>query len=285
VVFIVLGLTTGSGDWSHFAPQAGGLDNVWTAAFGLSLMWVSFSYSGWNAAAYIAGEIERPERSVPRSLLFGTGVVMALYVLLNVVYIYALPVDVLGGAGGAPIEEVGDATARALFGASAGKLLSTLIALALVSSVSAMVMAGPRVYAAMAEDGALPRELARRSGGGAPAWSVVLQGVLAIAITLTGRFAQIVRYVGFTLTIFAALTVIAMMVLRWTRPAAARPYRTWGYPVTPILFVIGTIWIAYSQIRMNFGESLYGLGTLVFGALAYLASRLRGAGPAAQSAG
>ncbi len=272
--FIVLGLTAGHGSTAHFTAQSGGLDNVWTAAFGLALMYVSFAYSGWNAAAYIAGEIDTPERSVPRALLFGTGLVMLLYVLLNVVFLYALPVDVLGGGHGAPIEEVGDATARALFGASAGKLLSTLIALALVSSVSAMVMAGPRVYAAMAEAGALRRVLARRSGGGAPAGAVVVQGVLAIAIALTGRFDQIVRYVGFTLTIFAAMTVIAMVVMRFTHRELARPFRTFGYPVTPVLFVAGSIWIAYSQIRLNTNESLYGVGTLVFGALAYLVTKL-----------
>jgi APA family basic amino acid/polyamine antiporter len=143
-----------------------------------------------------------------------------------------------------------------------------------------MVMAGPRVYAAMAEDGALPRVLARRSGGGAPAWSVAVQGALAIAITMTGRFDQIVRYVGFTLTIFAALTVIAMVVMRRSHADRARPYRTFGYPVTPVLFVLGSIWIAYSQITLNTRESLYGVGTLVFGAAAYGVSRLRGAGDA-----
>jgi APA family basic amino acid/polyamine antiporter len=158
-----------------------------------------------------------------------------------------------------------------------------LIALALVSSVSAMVMAGPRVYAAMAEDGALPRALARRSGGGAPAWSVVVQGALAIAITLTGRFDQIVRYVGFTLTIFAALTVIAMIVLRFTRPGAPRPYRTFGYPLTPALFILGSVWIAYSQVKLYPKESVYGVGTLVFGAVAYLASRLHRPAATAQS--
>ena len=290
LVFIVAGLTAGSGDVAHFASGPGGLGNIWTSAFGLSLVYVSFSYSGWNAAAYIAGEIDQPEKNVPRALLVGTGVVMGLYVLLNVVFLYALPVHTL--ATGAvcdghpcPIEEVGAAAAGSLFGESGGRMLSTLIALALVSSVSAMVMAGPRVYAAMAEDGALPRALARRSGGGAPAWSVIVQGALAIAITLTGRFDEIVRYVGFTLVVFAALTVIAMVRLRVTRPDAARPYRTFAYPITPAIFLIGSLWIAYSEIRMNPSESLYGLATLVFGAAAYGVSRLRAPAERADSTG
>jgi APA family basic amino acid/polyamine antiporter len=292
LVFIVAGLTAGSGDFSHFSAGPGGLSNIWTGAFGLSLVYVSFSYSGWNAAAYIAGEIDKPEKNVPRALLVGTGAVMALYVLLNVVFLYALAVKTL--ATGAlcgnppspcPIEEVGAATAASLFGARGGQMLSTLIALALVSSVSAMVMAGPRVYAAMAEDGALPRALARRSGGGAPAWSVMVQGALAIAITLTGRFDEIVRYVGFTLVIFAALTVIAMVRLRMIRPDAPRPYRTIAYPLTPAIFLVGSIWIGYSEIKMNPHESLYGLATLVFGAAAYGVSRLRRTAEAANSTG
>jgi APA family basic amino acid/polyamine antiporter len=286
LVFIVAGLTAGTGDFSHFAAGPGGLGNVWTGAFGLSLVYVSFSYSGWNAAAYIAGEIDNPTKNVPRSLLVGTGAVMVLYVVLNVVFLYALPVGTLAhGAGGGPIEEVGAAAAGALFGARGGQMLSTLIALALVSSVSAMVMAGPRVYAAMAEDGALPRALARRSGGGAPAWSVIVQGALAIVITMTGRFDQIVRYVGFTLVIFAALTVIAMVRLRITRPEATRPYRTFLYPVTPAIFLLGSVWIAYSEIKMNPTESVYGLATLVFGAAAYVVSRLRRPAEAANSTG
>jgi len=294
LVFIVAGLTAGGGDFSHFASGPGGLGNVWTGAFGLSLVYVSFAYSGWNAAAYIAGEIDQPEKNVPRALLVGTGVVMVLYVLLNVVFLYALPVQTLGHGAlcdnplpvhPCAIEEVGAATAGALFGARGGQMLSTLIALALVSSVSAMVMAGPRVYAAMAEDGALPRALAKRSGGGAPGWSVIVQGLLAIAITLTGRFDEIVRYVGFTLVVFAALTIIAMIRLRMTRPDAARPYRTFGYPITPAIFLIGSIWIAYSEIRMNPLESVYGLATLGFGAAAYGVSRLRPPAEQADSTG
>jgi APA family basic amino acid/polyamine antiporter len=290
VTFIVAGLTAGTGDFAHFAAGPGGLSNIWTGAFGLSLVYVSFAYSGWNAAAYIAGEIDKPEKNVPRALLVGTGIVMALYVLLNVVFLYALPVKALASGGvcdghSCPIEEVGAAAAGSLFGARGGQLLSTLIALALVSSVSAMVMAGPRVYAAMAEDGALPRALARRSGGGAPAWSVIVQGVLAIVITLTGRFDEIVRYVGFTLVIFAGLTVIAMIRLRFQRPDAPRPYRTFLYPITPAIFLMGTVWIAYSEIRMNPRESVYGLATLVFGAVAYFLSRLRRPVEAANSPG
>jgi APA family basic amino acid/polyamine antiporter len=284
LVFIGAGLLLGSGDWGHFASHGGGVGtNLFTNDFAISLMYVSFAYSGWNAAAYIAGEIDRPERNVPRALIMGTGAVMILYVLLNVVFLYALgPVGLGEGADG-PVVEVGAAAAIGMFGVSAGTFLSTLIALALVSAVSAMVMAGPRVYAAMAEDGALPRILARRSKGNAPLVSVMLQSTIAIVIVMLGKFDEVVRYVGFTLAIFAALTVAGVIVMRFRRPDLARPYRTFLYPVTPILFVAMSCWVAYAQIKEHPVESLYVLGTLVLGAAGYFAASLRRGGPPAQS--
>jgi basic amino acid/polyamine antiporter, APA family len=270
LVFVVGGLAFGSGDWSHFASQNGGLSNVTTTAFATSLMYVSFAYSGWNAAAYIAGEVERPERTLPRSLLLGTGTVMALYVLLNVVYFYAVPSAVLAGPSDkfAPVIEVGDTAARALFGTGAGQLITSMIALALVSAVSAMVMAGPRVYVAMANDRALPSVLARHSARGVPTVAVITQGVLASVLVLLFNFDALIRFVGFTLAIFAALTVGALFVMRARGKAAS--YRTFGYPVTPIAFIALSVWIAYAQIKDHPKESgVVGL-VLVVGAVVYL---------------
>jgi len=279
--FIVAGFAVGHGDWGHFASERGGLHNVWTNNFAVALMYVSFAYSGWNAAGYIAGDIARPERNVPRALLTGTAVVMALYLLLNVVFLYAVPAQVLAsGDGGGPVAEVGDYAARALFGPRAGALLAMLIALALVSAVSAMVMAGPRVYAAMADDAALPRLLAARSRRGVPHVSVLVQGALAVLIVLIGKLDQVIRFVGFTLSIFAALTVAAVYVLRARRPDVSRPYHTFGYPVTPALFITLSAWVAYAQIRQHPVESLYVFGVLVLGAAGYVASGNRGGGSA-----
>jgi len=272
--FIGAGLMIGDGDWSHFAARAGGLRNVWTNGFAIALMYVSFSYSGWNAAAYIAGEISEPRRNLPRALLAGTGLVMVLYILLNIVFLYAVSPEVLAtpplGPHGPPaVIEVGDVAARALFGGRAGRMISTVIALALVSAVSAMIMAGPRVYAAMADDGALPPVLGKRNRRGAPLFAVLLQGALAIAFVMVGRLGELIRYVGFTLTIFAALTVGAVFVLRRRIPDAARPYHTFGYPVTPVIFLSLSAWVAYAQVRANPVESLGVLATLVSGALVY----------------
>lgn len=283
VVFIGAGLLAGTGNWDNLAAQGGGIAaNLPTTAFATSLMYVSFAYSGWNAAAYIANEVERPEKTLPRALLLGTGVVMALYVLLNIVFLYAVPSNVMAGqltpelvdAGvttawkGGPIVEVGDVAARSLFGHSAGGVVSAVISIALVSSVSAMIMAGPRVYAAMAIKRALPHQLAVFNKRGVPVNAVLVQGGLAILFILIGDLGWLFRLVGFTLSIFAALTVGAVFILRSRGQRAA--YRTWGYPVTPVLFIVLSAWIAYSQFKSNPKESAFGLALLGLGVVLWM---------------
>jgi APA family basic amino acid/polyamine antiporter len=241
----------------------------------MALMYVCFAYSGWNAAAYVAGEVVRPERTLPRALLTGTGIVMTLYVVLNLVFLYAVPSDTLAGPAGSfsPVIEVGDAAAHQLFGDRAGQLVTSVIALALVSAVSAMVMAGPRIYAAMAADRALPQQLGRHSKRGVPIVAVITQGVLGVLLVLVGDLGELMRFAGFTLAIFAALTVGSLFVLRSRGYRAA--YRTIGYPVTPVLFIGISGWIAYAQLKEHFEESLVVLGVLAVGGLLY---RLLGRG-------
>lgn len=278
LVLIIAGLTVGEGDWSNLS-RGNGTEMVTTGAFAGSLVWVAFAYSGWNAAAYVAGEIKRPGRNLPLALLIGTAIVMTLYILLNVVFFYAAPADVLGGGGkGPPIKEVGAFASIALFGKTAGTLLSALIAFALISSVSAMIMAGPRVYMAMAEDGYFFKAFARKNARGAPVWSVLLQGALAVVLLLVAKFDQLINYVGFTLAIFAALTVAGAFVLRVKKPDAPRPYKTFGWPVTPLLFIALSVWMAYFLIKMRPDESLAGGLTLVAGGAVFVVwDRMRGA--------
>jgi APA family basic amino acid/polyamine antiporter len=279
--FIAAGLVLGDGDWSNFEVRGEGLSRIGSEAFAMSLYWVMLAYAGWNAAAYVASDLDRPQRTLPRALLLGTGLVMALYVLANVTFLYALSPEVLarGGVNGAPIAEVGAAAGTSLFGVRAGELFATLIALALMSSVSAMVMAGPRVYASMAEDHALPGLMARRTRRGVPAVAVAVQGVLASAFVLVGDLEQLVNYIGFTLSIFAALAVAAVVVLRFRRPDAERPYRTTLYPLTPILFVAVSAWAAYVQIRGNPANAALGGGTILAGAVVYALTAARARRP------
>ncbi|MCX5744286.1 MAG: amino acid permease, partial [Proteobacteria bacterium] len=263
VVFILGGLIVGHGDWGNLASEHGGLANMGTMGFATALMYVSFAYSGWNAAAYIASDIKDPQRTLPRALLLGTGAVMVLYVLLNLVFFYAAPSSKLAGVG-----EVGDLAARSLFGDRAGQLVTAMISLALVSSVSAMIMAGPRVYAAMAADRALPKSLAFHNKRGVPTVAILWQAGLGIAFVLIGDLGSLIRFVGFTLAIFAALTVGALFIMR--KRGLESPYRTWGYPVTPILFIALSAWIAYAQLESNPKEAAIGFGVLLVGGLVYV---------------
>ena len=243
-----------------------GWSNVFTSSFAVSLVYVAFSYSGWNAAAYVGGEIRDPGRNIPRALLIGTGIVTLLYLSLNAVFLYAAPTTTLSG-----VKEVGELAARSLFGDDAGRVLSLLIAFALVSSVSAMVMTGPRVYMAMAEDGLFFRFMAKRARrGGAPVGSILLQGALAVALLLIARFEQLIYYIGFTLSISAALTCLGVFVLRVRRPDAPRPYRTWGYPWTPTLFIALSAWMVVFLIVERPQESLWGAITLLLGVVVFL---------------
>ena len=269
VLFILGGVFLGDGNWKNLHAQAGGVaHNMFTTAFATSLMYVSFAYSGWNAAAYIAGEVERPERTIPRALLLGTGIVMLLYVLLNVVFLYAVPTSELGNAGGhGPVFEVGDTAARALFGNRAGQLVTSVIALALVSAVSAMVMAGPRVYAAMARDHALPKQLAAHNKRGVPVTAVLTQGSLACLFVLVGDADKLIRFIGFTLAIFAGLAVASVFILR--SRGLTSTYRTAGYPITPIVFIAMSTWIVYAQCKDRPFEALAVLFVLLGGAAVY----------------
>jgi basic amino acid/polyamine antiporter, APA family len=268
VLFIVGGLLLGDGDWGNLATRGKGIENIGTSAFALALMYVSFAYSGWNAAAYIASDVARPERNLPRALLLGTGTVMVLYVLINLVFLYAVPVEVLAAPSqDLPVIEVGDLAARRLFGDNIGSLVSSVIALALISAVSAMVMAGPRVYAAMAADRALPRQLAYHNRRGVPVTAVVAQGVLGTVFVVVGDIGQLLRFAIFALAIFAGLTVAAVFVLR--ARGMRGPYRTFGYPVTPLVFIVMSAWIAYAQIRANPLESVILAGVLGIGAIVY----------------
>jgi len=264
VTFVVAGLCFGNGSVSNFSH---GLDisSVFQDKFAISLIFVSFAYSGWNAAAYLGGEIERPNRNIPLALFTGTFFVMCLYLLLNVVYIYALPVKEMSG-----VLEVGTKSAISLFGGDMSKYFSGAIAIGLLSVLSAMIMAGPRVYYAMSRDGVFfglfgKVNKARRT----PAHSIFLQASIAIIMVITASFDKLLLYIGFTLSLFAMLTVAGMVRLRIRQPALTTSYRTPGYPLTPLLFILGNLWIIYFSIRSRPITSLFGLGTIGLGIVVY----------------
>jgi APA family basic amino acid/polyamine antiporter len=238
-------------------------------AFANSLIFVMFCYSGWNASAYVAGEIKDPQRNLPRSLTLGTAIVVVLYLALNAVYFYGADVDELANK-----VEVGLVASNALFGHSGTTLVTTVLSISLLASASAMTIAGPRVYYALGKDFPTFRLFARTSDStGAPAASLVLQGVITSAMIVSGRVDQIQQYVGFTLTLFASLAVSCVIVLRIRKPDMPRAFRAWGYPVTPLLFLSVSMWALVWNFRGRPVESTLSLATvLVAGILFYAMS-------------
>jgi APA family basic amino acid/polyamine antiporter len=245
-------------------PTWEGLEQMITPGFAVSLVFVSYAYTGWNAAIYIVGEIKQPNKNLPRSLLLGTLLVMVLYLLLNFVFLYTVPMGDLAGR-----VEVGYVSGLAVFGEVGGQVMSLLIAVLLISTVSAMVFLGPRITQAMGEDLPALRWLAYTSEREIPVVSVLFQATVALLFIYTSTFEQVLIYAGFTLTLITSLTVAGVFVLRVREPELNRPYRTWGYPVTPAIFLLLNTWILVYVFIDKPTESLVGLGIVAIGAALY----------------
>lgn len=243
-------------------------------AFAVALILVSFAYSGWNAAAYVAGEVTRPERNLPIALLLGTLTVTVLYGGLNLVFLLAAPHHALAGQ-----VEVAHVAAVHLFGEHAGRALSLVIGLALVSTVGALVMTGPRVYEAMGADHHRLRILSWRTARSGPVFAIALQAIFAVIMVLTATFEALLTYMGVVLSLFAGLTVAGVFVLRRREPQLHRPYRTWGYPITPLLFIALMTWMVLHTLHQRPGVAWASGATLVAGLGVYLLVRQRAPAP------
>ena len=235
VGLIVAGFSSGQGSFDHL--RAGGefrFDFGGWKTIGLSLMWIMFAYSGWNAAGYIGSEVKNPQKNLPRSLILGTGIVLALYLLLNLFYVYAVSPDKMAG-----VISIGGLAAGSLFGRSFEGVLSVLISFALFSSLSAFIILGPRVYYAMSLDGYFfPFASSVHPRHKVPSKSILLQGLIAAALVLFGTFDQILTYMGFSLGIFPILAILGVFKLRRSKASA---YRLPGFPVVPVIYILAGI--------------------------------------------
>ncbi len=238
---------------------------VFSSPCAVGLILVSFSYSGWNGAAYLAGEVREPSRTLPRALLVGSALVTVLYLGLNAAFLAAAPASELAG-----VVEIAHVASVHLLGATAAGALSVGIAVLLVSSVSAMIMSGPRVYEAMGQDYRRLGLLAQRTKHGGPVVAVALQGVIASAMLFTATFETLLTYIGFTLSVSAGLTVIGVFVLRRREPDLRRPYRTWGYPFTPMVFAILALWMIVHAVFERPVVVGAGLTTIVLGLVLFV---------------
>jgi APA family basic amino acid/polyamine antiporter len=247
-----------------FLPQSGDTMSIFSGAFAVSLVYVMYSYSGWNASSYIIAEVKQPERNVPRSLLVGTLVVIVAYVLLNGVFIATTPEAEMRNQ-----VEIGLIAGKHIFGENGGRIVGAVICLGLVSAISSMTWIGPRVTMSMGEDHWLLRFLGRKNSQGVPTNAVILQWLIVNLLLLTGSFQGVVQYIQFALLLCSLLTVLGVIVLRITRPNISRPYRVWLYPMPPIIFATITIWMMIYLVRSQTTESIAGLLTALVGFLLY----------------
>ncbi|MBI4430811.1 MAG: amino acid permease [Candidatus Omnitrophica bacterium] len=265
IFFLVgFGLTVGKGSYTHF-DAAFDYSFIFSEKFSVSLIFVSFAYSGWNAAAYLGSEAEKAERNIPLSIIAGTLFVMGMYVLLNILYVYAIPAREMYA-----VEKIGGLAAERLFGKNAGFIFAALIAFGLLSTLSSMIISGPRVYYAMARNKLFIRMCGTvDKSSRVPRFSVILQGIVAAILTLTSTFYTLLVYSGFVLAVFSALTVAGMMFLRFKRPDLRRPYNAFGYPWPPIVFISMNVWIVVFSVRNNLETFFWGAGTVAAGLIVY----------------
>ncbi len=269
VVFIIAGFAFGDVQSISFAPSAADLTYIAGAPFAISLVFVMYSYSGWNAATYIVGEVREPARNLPRALFAGTAIVVVLYVALNAVFLITTPMKELAGQ-----IDVAIVAGKHVFGGLGGRVVGAVISLGLVSSISAMTWIGPRVTMTMGEDVPLLRLFSRKSKRDAPTIAIIFQLVISNLLLLTQSFEAVLDFIQFSLTFCSFFAVLGVIKMRITHPNLARPYRAWGYPVTPLIFLGVTFFIMYYLVVNRPLQSLAGFAMMSAGLVIYYASRL-----------
>ena len=265
--FIVAGLAYAEPQPLSFAPQAIDWSNMTSAPFAISLVYVMYAYSGWNASIYIIGEIREPQRTVPKALFAATLIVLILYVVLNWVFLYSTPIDAMKGQ-----VEVALVVGKHIFGNDGGRLVGALICIGLVSAISAMIWLGPRVTKVMGEDLPLLSYFSHVSDSGVPRAAILLQAAIVTFLIWTNSFESVLKFIQFSLTLSSFVAVLGVIVLRVKRPDLDRPYRTWGYPVTPLIFLGVTGFMLYHVLVNDTKESLAGLALLSAGLIVYFIS-------------
>ena len=273
--FIALGIAIGNGSLSYFIPLFGAPAPAGAAAgtapaataggFILAMVAMLWAYEGWNNITFTAGEIREPQRNIPRSLILGMTGITLIYVGMNLLYLYAMPIQEMFGTA-----RIGEVAAGRLFGPAGSRLMALAVLISIFGCISATVISGPRVFYAMARDGVFFRRLAevhpkRRT----PVRAIVWQCVWSSLLCLTGSYGQLFTYVIFAAVLFYALAGASVIVLRRRHPEWPRPYRTWGYPATPLLYIGLCVVVLLNTIVSKPVESIMGIGILALGLPAY----------------
>src|SRR6201991_3535155 len=264
VVFLVAGFVVGTPQPISFAPHAGDLAHIVSAPFAIGLVFVMYSFSGWNAATYIIGEMKLPQQNLPRALLSGTLIVLVLYVALNAVFLHTTPIDKLSGQ-----LDVARIAGSFIFGDIGGRIVGAMICIGLISSISAMMWIGPRVMMTMGEDIPALRVFARKTANGAPAYAILFQLAVSGLLLFTRSFEAVLDFIQFGLLFCSFFTVLGVVKLRITRSDLPRPYRAWGYPLTPVVFLLVTGFMMYYLLVERPLQSSLGVVIMISGLLIY----------------
>ncbi|MES2194092.1 MAG: amino acid permease [Pseudomonadota bacterium] len=270
VAFLVAGFVIGTPQPVTFTPSVSDFAHIASAPFAIGLVFVMYSFSGWNAATYIIGEMRAPELNLPRAMLAGTLIVLVLYVALNAVFLHTAPSSELAGQ-----LDVARISGAHIFGEFGGRIVGAMICIGLISSISAMMWIGPRVMMTMGEDIPSLRVFARKSTQGAPAWAILFQLAIASLMLFTRSFEAVLDFIQFSLLFCSFFTVLGVIKLRITRPDLPRPYRAWGYPVTPVVFLLVTGFMMYYLLMERPVQSLLGVLIMISGLAIYAVFRPR----------
>jgi basic amino acid/polyamine antiporter, APA family len=280
VAFLLAGFVIATPQPISFAPTAADLGHITSPPFAIGLVFVMYAFSGWNAATYIIGEMRTPQQSLPRALLTGTLIVLVLYVALNAIFLYAAPIDKLSGQ-----LDVARIAGSSIFGEVGGRIVAAMICIGLVSSISAMMWIGPRVMMTMGEDIPVLRLFAHRSTRGAPAYAILFQLAISSLMLLSESFEAVLDLIQFSLLFCSFFTVLGVIKLRITRPDLPRPYRAWGYPVTPVVFLLVTLFMMYYLLTGRPLQSFLGLLIMISGLAIYAVFHKRADANSAASPG
>ena len=262
---ILLGVSVGNGSLDHFSPFFDLSKMSDPGLFGLAFIPVIFTYAGWNAVIYMAGEVKEPDKNLPRALLWANMLIILLYLAINAVYFYAVPVEKMQGA-----IRVSEVATTALFGHQTSAWITAIITVSILGSLNVTVMLGPRIYYAMARDGLFFASLTRvHPRFHTPANAIIVQALWSSVLVLTGTFGTLLNYVTVVIALLSTLTVGSLMVLRAKRPELKRPYKIWGYPVVPLLFILANLGIGLATLWEKPFDAVRGFGIVALGIPAY----------------
>lgn len=268
IAFIFAAIAVAAPQPLPFAPSRADIGYLASPAFAVSLAFVMYSYTGWSAATYVAGEVQDPKRTLPVSIIIAVVTVTVLYVALNAVFLYTTPIDQLAGQ-----IDVAVISGQNIFGDMGGRIVGVVICVGLVSSISAMMWVGPRVTMVMGEDHPLLAPFSRRNSSGVPVTAILFQLLVVTLLLLTQSFESVLEFIQFSLTVSSFLTVLGVMVLRYRAPELPRPYKVWGYPVTPLLFLAISLFTMVHLVLARPVQSFAGLGMMLTGLIVYGVSR------------